>query len=91
MSAGLKWLDRVEPNVDRAMEAFRRVETAAHGADAVIENIRAHFKMGVRTRTSLDIDDVIEGAHEGRLWVTADQGRGAIFHFTVPVDPGSPS
>jgi signal transduction histidine kinase len=47
--------------------------------------------MGVRTRTSLDIDDVIEGAHEGRLWVTADQGRGAIFHFTVPVDPGSPS
>jgi signal transduction histidine kinase len=30
-------------------------------------------------------------AHEGRLWVTADKGRGAIFHFTVPVDPGSPS
>jgi len=30
-------------------------------------------------------------AHEGRLWVTADNGRGAIFHFTVPVDPGSPS
>jgi C4-dicarboxylate-specific signal transduction histidine kinase len=30
-------------------------------------------------------------AHEGRLWVTADQGRGAIFHFTVPIDPGSPS
>jgi signal transduction histidine kinase len=30
-------------------------------------------------------------AHEGRLWVTADKGRGAIFHFTVPVDPGSTS
>jgi len=30
-------------------------------------------------------------AHEGRLWVTANKGRGAIFHFTVPVDPGSPS
>jgi C4-dicarboxylate-specific signal transduction histidine kinase len=28
-------------------------------------------------------------AHEGRLWVTADEGRGAIFHFTVPVDLGS--
>src|SRR5262245_5948778 len=25
-------------------------------------------------------------AHEGQLWVTADKGRGAIFHFTVPVD-----
>jgi C4-dicarboxylate-specific signal transduction histidine kinase len=30
-------------------------------------------------------------AHEGRMWVTADKGRGAIFHFTVPLDPGSPS
>jgi signal transduction histidine kinase len=33
---------------------------------------------------------VIE-AHEGQIWVTADKGRGAIFHFTLPVDPGSPS
>jgi signal transduction histidine kinase len=27
--------------------------------------------------------------HEGQLWVTADKGRGAVFQFTVPVDPGS--
>jgi len=26
-------------------------------------------------------------AHEGRLWVSADKRRGAVFHFTVPVDP----
>jgi signal transduction histidine kinase len=25
-------------------------------------------------------------AHEGRLWATADKVRGAIFHFTIPVD-----
>ena len=28
-------------------------------------------------------------AHGGQLWVTADKPRGAIFHFTVPVDPGA--
>jgi signal transduction histidine kinase len=28
-------------------------------------------------------------AHEGQLWVTADKTRGAIFHFTVPLDPVS--
>jgi signal transduction histidine kinase len=28
-------------------------------------------------------------AHKGQLWVTAENGRGAIFHFTVPVDPDS--
>jgi signal transduction histidine kinase len=202
--AGLNWLDRVEPDLDRAREAFRRVETAGHHADAVIENIRAHFKMGARTHASLDIDDVIQEAlaivrdklqthrvvvqlapnerlprirgeqvqlqqvlvnlitnaidsmatengervlsirsevhhsryvlvsvedtgkglepgavdrifnpmfttkthgmgmglsicrsiieaHEGQMWVTADQGAGAIFHFTVPVDPGGAS
>jgi signal transduction histidine kinase len=203
-NAGLNWLDRVEPDLDEVREALRLVVTAGHRADAVIENIRAHFRKGARTRTSLDIDDVIQEAlavlrdnlqrhriavraapdkrlprirgeqiqlqqvlvnlitnaidamattngerrlsirseihhsgcvmvsvedtgkglepdaldrifnpmfttkthgmgmglsicrsiieaHKGRLWVTADKGRGAVFHFTVPVDPGSAS
>jgi PAS domain S-box-containing protein len=30
-------------------------------------------------------------AHGGRLWVTANMPRGAIFHFTVPTHPGSAS
>jgi signal transduction histidine kinase len=202
--AGLNWLDRVEPDLDEVRDVLRHVVTAGHRADAVIENIRAHFKKGARIRTSLDIDDVIEEAlavvrdklrthriavqsesserlprirgeqvqlqqvlvnlmtnaidsmatkngerilsirselhrsgsvmvsvedtgkglepgavdrifnpmfttkahgmgmglaicrsiieaHEGQVWVTADKGRGAIFHFTVPVDPPSPS
>src|SRR5262249_11566163 len=55
----LNWLDRVEPELDNARKALRRVVTTGHRADAMIENIRAHFKIGARTRTSLDIDDVI--------------------------------
>jgi signal transduction histidine kinase len=200
-NAGLNWLDRVEPNLDAVRKALQRAATAGHRADAVIENIRAHFKTGARSWTSLDIDDVIQEAlavvrdklqthrvaiqaelderlprirggqvqlqqvlvnlmtnaidsmaamdgkrvlsirsevhhsgrvmvsvedtgkglepgavdrifnpmfttktqgmgmglsicrsiieaHEGQLWVSANKGRGAIFHFTVPVDPG---
>jgi signal transduction histidine kinase len=30
-------------------------------------------------------------AHGGRLWVTANLPQGAIFHFTVPTQPGSAS
>jgi signal transduction histidine kinase len=30
-------------------------------------------------------------AHGGRLWVTANLPRGAIFHFTVPTHPGGAS
>ena len=36
--------------------------TAGHRADAVIENIRAHFKKDARTRAPVDIDDVIQEA-----------------------------
>ena len=39
----------------------------------------------------LSICQSIVEAHEGQLWVTAHKRRGAIFHFTVPVDPGSGS
>jgi signal transduction histidine kinase len=27
-------------------------------------------------------------AHEGRMWVAANQPRGTVFHFTVPTHPG---
>jgi K+-sensing histidine kinase KdpD len=35
----------------------------------------------------LSICRSIIDAHDGQLWVTADKGRGAVFQFTVPVDP----
>jgi len=37
----------------------------------------------------LSICRLIIDAHGGQLWVTADKGRGAVFQFTVPVDPGN--
>jgi len=61
-NAGLNWLDRVEPDLDEVKEAFQFVVTAGYRADAVIENIRTHFKVGARIRTSLAIDDVIQKA-----------------------------
>ena len=61
-NAGLNWLNRVEPDLDEVGETLRRVVTAGNHADAVIENIRGHFKMSARTRTSLDINDVIREA-----------------------------
>jgi len=35
--AGLSWLDRIEPGLDEAREALRRVVSTGHRADAVIE------------------------------------------------------
>src|SRR5262249_40292773 len=61
-NAGLNWLDRNEPDLDQVRDALRLVVTAGTRAGAVIENIRAHFRMGARSRASLDIDDVIQEA-----------------------------
>jgi hypothetical protein len=61
-NAGLNWLDRVEPDLDMVRNALRRVVTSGHSVDVMIEDIRAHFKIGARTRTSLDIGDVIQAA-----------------------------
>jgi signal transduction histidine kinase len=58
-NAGLNWLDRVEPDLENAMNALRRVVTSGQSADVIIENIRTHFKLGARAHASLDIGDVI--------------------------------
>lgn len=61
-SAGLNWLDRVEPDLDNVRNALRRVLSNGERADVLIDDIRAHFKMGARARTSLDINGAIQEA-----------------------------
>jgi signal transduction histidine kinase len=60
--AGLRWLDRVTPDLDEAKAALKKVVTDGHRADAVIENVRALFKKDARTWTSLDVNNLIREA-----------------------------
>ena len=60
--AGFRFLDRSTPNLDRAKEAFRLIATDGHRAGEVVENIRANFKTDLRTRISLDINELIQEA-----------------------------
>jgi signal transduction histidine kinase len=57
--AGLLWLDRAMPDLDKGKAAFERIVADGHRAGAVIGNIRAIFKKDVRNRTSLDVNDLI--------------------------------
>src|ERR1700730_18598516 len=57
--AGLRWLDRSLPDLDEAKAAFKQIAADGHRAGAVIGSIRAIFKKDVRTRTSLDVNDLI--------------------------------
>ncbi len=57
--AGFRFLDRSTPNLDRAKEAFKLIAADGHRAGAVVESIRANFRSDVRTRISLDVNELI--------------------------------
>ena len=58
--AGLRFLDRSLPNLDKAKEAFRNITADGHRAGAVVANIRANFKADARERTSFDVNELIQ-------------------------------
>jgi signal transduction histidine kinase len=60
--AGFRFLDRAVPNLDRAKEAFKRIVEDGHRAGEVVGSIRAMFKSDPRTRTPLDVNDIIREA-----------------------------
>src|SRR6187455_196693 len=60
--AGLRFLDRPAPALDKAMESLRRIAADGHRADKVIESVRSTFKKSVRDRVPLDVNAIIQDA-----------------------------
>ncbi|MEP7308565.1 MAG: ATP-binding protein [Acidobacteriota bacterium] len=60
--AGLRFLDRSTPALDKAMESFRRIAADGHRADEVIESVRATFKKSLREKMPLDVNQIIQEA-----------------------------
>src|SRR6185312_9330088 len=58
--AGLRFLDRATPNLEKAKQAFRNITADGHRAGAVVANIRANFKPDVRERTSFEVNELIQ-------------------------------
>ena len=62
--AGLRWLDRADPDLEKAKAQFSHIAADGHRAAAVIESVRANFRNDADVRTSLDVDTLIEDAIE---------------------------
>jgi signal transduction histidine kinase len=60
--AGLRFIDRPMPNLERAKEAFKRIVADGHRAGAVVESIRTNLRNDVQDRTSLDVNELIQEA-----------------------------
>jgi signal transduction histidine kinase len=58
--AGLRFLDRSAPNLDKAKEAFKRIVADGHRAGEVVASIRGSFRSDVRDRMAFDLDALIQ-------------------------------
>jgi C4-dicarboxylate-specific signal transduction histidine kinase len=56
---GFRWLDRPNPDLDKAKASFRQITAAGNRAEAVIESIRTSLKQQNQIETLLDVNDLI--------------------------------
>ena len=61
-NAGLHWLARPEPRIDKVDEALRRIVEDGHRANEIVCGIRTMFSKGTRERAELDIAALVERA-----------------------------
>jgi hypothetical protein len=78
--AGVRWLDRTTPDLDKAKTSLKQIIHDGHRAGAIIDGVRAVFKKDPQNRTSLDINELIREAlalvrddlHKHRVTVQAE-------------------
>jgi PAS domain S-box-containing protein len=58
-NAGLRWLDRPEPNLEEARSAFGRVASEGHRAAQIISSIRTMFKKDSGARSPVAINELV--------------------------------
>jgi hypothetical protein len=78
---GLRWLERLTPELDRVREQFAEVAADRRRAVAVMDGIRANFKKDPRIRSWLDVNMLIE---ETLTLVQGDLQQHRILVHAVP-------
>jgi signal transduction histidine kinase len=58
--AGLRWLERKNPDLDEAKAALKSIVSDGHRAAKIIEGVRTVFRKGAQDRVPLNINDLIQ-------------------------------
>jgi signal transduction histidine kinase len=82
--AGVRWLDRADPDLDKAKAGFKQIVDDGHRAAAVIDSIRASFRRDAPVRAPLDVNSLIEEA----VALLQDDLKG--HGIAVRVEPSTP-
>jgi signal transduction histidine kinase len=59
---GLRWLDRPDPDIDRAKAAFVQISSDGRRAETVIESIRTSLTQQSQPKALLDVNDLVSEA-----------------------------
>lgn len=79
--AGYRFLDRRPPNVDRAKDVFKRIAADGHRAAAVVDSIRSNFKNDDKSKTWIDVNELITEA------LTLENGSLQTHDINVQAEP----
>ncbi|WGD32170.1 MASE4 domain-containing protein [Ancylobacter sp. WKF20] len=63
-NAGLRWLVKSEPRLDRAEAALRHIVEDGHRASSIVTGIRSMFTKELQERTELDLNALVTAAVE---------------------------
>jgi PAS domain S-box-containing protein len=58
-NAGLRWLTKTEPNLEKAKNALERVVEAGHRAAEIVTSIRAMFRKDHHEKVKLNVNDLV--------------------------------
>jgi signal transduction histidine kinase len=58
-NAGLRWLERTNPDVDETRAILQAIVRDGHRVDGVVNGIRTMFKGNAATRVSVDLNELI--------------------------------
>lgn len=91
--AGLRWLEKAEPDLDEARAALKRIVVDGHRASKVVAGIRTLFIKGAQERIALDLNRLLDAAigtgeaeaRAARVAIDADLDR------TIPWVIGNPA
>jgi signal transduction histidine kinase len=59
-----RWLQRSEPDLEKAKAALRNIAADGHRAATMIHGIRGNFRKDAQTRTAIDVNDLIQDTLE---------------------------
>lgn len=62
-NAGLRWLERATspPDFDKVKDSLDRIVADGHRAAAIIAGVRAMFRKEIRTKTFVDVNELVAG------------------------------